>query len=296
MVGHAGGSLRDMSGDAARNAAHPWCTLRKAGSHSWGAHVRRCLPIKGSPPDADAGHPAGSGRRDPCNNGHRRRLPPRRRPTSLTGGSHTRPRVTGSCHGLERAAFRVRHTVAMDTRHIPRSSISARCNPSDQVVDLVVDGRAVIDIVDPEHHWGGVSPFARRFGRTTVQRWLAEYQGTVGDRDKRLSAEELEIAVCGACGDLDCGNLAVDLHIGPDSVVWRAPHWAGAPVEDDDEPTANDPTTLLPPVLVFDRAEYEAALSDTAQFVARDGWQRRPQEGTSWRDRLRNRFTRPWQK
>jgi hypothetical protein len=199
------------------------------------------------------------------------------------------------CPGPVRSAFRARHTGAMDTRHIPPSSISARWNPSDQAVDLVVDGRPVIDIVDPEHHWGGVSPFARRFGRATVQRWLAEYQGAVGDRDARLSADELEIAVCAACGDLGCGNLAVDLHIGPDSVVWRAPHWAGAPVEDDDEPTANDPTTRLPPVLVFSRAEYEAALSDTARFVARAGWQRLSPEGASWRDRLRNRFTKPWQ-
>lgn len=171
----------------------------------------------------------------------------------------------------------------------------ARWNPSDQAVNLVIDGRAVIDIVDPQRQWG-VSPFARRFSRGAARQWLAEYRGVFGDRDERLSGEELEIAVCGACGDLGCGNLAVDVEMAADAVAWRRPHWAGDDDEDDDEPDANDPESLLPQLLVFNRVEYDAALADTERFIARAGWHRETPEAAVWLDRLRNRFTRLWDK
>jgi hypothetical protein len=183
----------------------------------------------------------------------------------------------------------------MDRPHIPISSIMARWNPSDQAVDLVIDGRAVIDIVNPQRQWG-VSPFARRFSRGAARQWLADYRGTFGDRDERLSGEELEIAVCGACGDLGCGNLAVDVEMAADTVAWRRPHWAGDDDEDDDEPDANDPESLLPQLLVFNRVEYDAALADTERFIARAGWYRETPEAAVWLDRLRNRFTRLWDK
>ncbi|GER23984.1 hypothetical protein NCCP1664_24790 [Zafaria cholistanensis] len=186
----------------------------------------------------------------------------------------------------------------MNTRRIPTASIAARWNPSDQAVDLVIDGRAVIDIVDPQKQWG-VSPFARRFVHSSARGWLAEYRGVCGDRDERLLEGELEIAVCRACGDLDCGNLAVYVDRDADTVVWRQPHWAGDDEdddEDDEEPESNDPTVLMPQVVVFDRAEYEAALADVERFINRPGWRREIPEAASWLDRLRNRFTSVWEK
>ena len=85
-----------------------------------------------------------------------------------------------------------------------------------------------------------------------------------GNRDKRLSGGELEVAVCSECGDPGCGNPAVDFRIDADTVAWVHPHWAGHD-EDDEvylESDANDPTSLLPPVLVFNRAEFDVALAD----------------------------------
>lgn len=199
------------------------------------------------------------------------------------------------------------HTGEMDTRHIPPASIVARWNPSDQAVDLVIGGRTIIEVVDPQRQWGVVSPFARRFTRAAVRRWLAEYRGVFGDRDERLLEGELEVAVCGACGDLGCGNLAVYVDFNADTVVWRKPHWAGDDEADDDEPDANDPALLLPQILIFDRAEYDVALADTEGFISRPGWHRETPEAAEgddgrqgilgpsvWLDRLRNRFTSSW--
>lgn len=178
----------------------------------------------------------------------------------------------------------------MESPSTPSSSIAARWNPTDQAVDLVIDGRSVIDIVDPQKQWG-VSPFARRFVRAAALQALAEYRGVLSDRDERLSGTELEIAVCRACGDLGCGNLAVDVERTAETVVWRQPHWAGTVDEDDDEPDANDPESLFPQVLVFSRAEYDAALADTERLIAHVGWSRAMTEAAGWLDRLRNRFT-----
>lgn len=186
------------------------------------------------------------------------------------------------------------HTGELDTPHIPISSITARWNSTDQAVDLVIDGQAVIDIVDPQKQWG-VSPFARRFRRGVARGWLAEYRGVFGDRDERLAGEELEIAVCGACGDLGCGNLAVIVEMTADRVNWRQPHWAGD-VDEDDEADAHDPGSLLPKITIFIRTEYDAALADTARFIARRGWYRETPEAAAWPDWLRNRFTRSWDK
>lgn len=171
----------------------------------------------------------------------------------------------------------------------------ARWNPTDQAVDLVIDGHTVIDMVDPQKHWG-VSPFARRFRRGAARRWLAEYRGVFGVRDARLAGNELEIAVCGACGDLGCGNLAVIVELSADTVVWRQPHWAGDVDEDGEEPDPNDPESLMPQVIIFDRAQYDAALADTARFIARPRWYRERPEAAMWPDWLRNRFARLWDK
>ncbi|GAA3666324.1 hypothetical protein GCM10023081_01450 [Arthrobacter ginkgonis] len=183
----------------------------------------------------------------------------------------------------------------MDTRHIPPASIAARWNASDQAVDLVIDGRAVIDIVDPQKQWG-VSPFARRFRRAAARGWLSRYRGVFDGRDERLLEGELEIAVCGACGDRGCGNLAVYVDMDADTVVWRQPHWAGDDEEDDEEPGPDDPESLLPQVLVFGRAEYDAALADAERFINRPGWRRETPEAAIWPNWLRNRFTRLWAK
>ncbi|MGL3806370.1 hypothetical protein ACSYDW_09760 [Paeniglutamicibacter sp. R2-26] len=161
-------------------------------------------------------------------------------------------------------------------------------------MDLVIDGRAVIDIVDPRKQWG-ISPFARRFVREAVLQALAEYRGVFGARDERLSKTELEIAVCRACGDLGCGNLAVIVERTVETVVWKQPHWAGILDDDgdeDDEPDADDPESLFPQVLVFSRTEYDAALADTERFITQAGWSRAMPEAAGWLDRLRNRFTR----
>ncbi|MCS3494551.1 hypothetical protein M2368_003583 [Arthrobacter sp. JUb119] len=183
----------------------------------------------------------------------------------------------------------------MDTPRIPVSSIMARWNSADQAVDLVIDGTAVIDIVDIQRHWG-VSPFARRFSRAAVHQWLTDYRGAYGDRDERLSGEELEITVCRACGDMDCGNLAVEVEMTADTVTWRRPHWAGDDDENDDEPDANDPESLFPQLLVFNRVQYDTALIDAERFIARSRWRRQEPEAAIWLDRLRNRFMRPWNK
>jgi hypothetical protein len=123
---------------------------------------------------------------------------------------------------------------------------------------------------------------------------LAEYRGVLGDRDERLSGTELEIAVCRACGDLGCGNLVVDVERTAETIVWRQPHWAETVDDDDendDESDANDPESLFPQVVVFSRAEYEAALADAERFIAQVGWSRVMPEVAGWLDRLRNRFT-----
>lgn len=182
----------------------------------------------------------------------------------------------------------------MNSPRIPISSITARWNFSDQAVDLVIDERLVIDMVDPQRQWG-VSPFARRFSRGAVRRWLADYRGEDGGRDARLADDELEIAVCAACGDLDCGNLAVEVERLDDTVIWKRPHWAGD-VEENEDPAAGDPESLLPQVLVFSRAEYVAALMDVERFIARPRWYRETPEAAGLLGRLRNRYVRMWRK
>lgn len=151
----------------------------------------------------------------------------------------------------------------------------ARWNSADQAVDLVIDGTAVIDIVDIQRQWGG-SPFARRFSRAAVHQWLTYYRG--------------------ACGDMDCGNLAIDVEMAADTVTWRRPHWAGDADENDDEPDANDPESLFPQLLVFNRVQYDTALIDAERFIARSRWRRQEPEAAIWLDRLRNRFMRLWNK
>lgn len=184
------------------------------------------------------------------------------------------------------------HTGFMDTNDLTRSSISAHWNSVEQAVELVVDGRSVVQTVDPQGMWG-VSPFARRFRRGAARGWLVEYLGAFSQRDDRLLGDELEIAVCGACGDPGCGNLAVDLTLGVDTVVWSRPHWAGDAGEDDDEAAPDDPESLLPSVLVFDRGEYEAALTTVGSFIDRRGWYR-PWGTGSRPERLLDRFNRVW--
>lgn len=133
---------------------------------------------------------------------------------------------------------------------------------------------------------------AGSYAQRRYRRWLST-AGVLGDRDEKLSGTELEIAVCRACGDLGCGNLAVDVERTAEAVVWRQPHWSGTVDDDDedDEPDANDPESLFPQVLVFSRAEYDAALADTEWFIAQLGWSRALPEAAGWLDRLRNRFT-----
>ena len=115
-------------------------------------------------------------------------------------------------------------------------------------------------------------------------------------RDERLSEQELEFAVRGACGDPSCGILAVDVDIEGNTVIWSRPHWAGDDDEDgnDMEPDADDPTSFLPQMLVFNRADYDVALADTERFIARAGWHRTTPEAGLWLGRMRNRFTNLW--
>lgn len=182
----------------------------------------------------------------------------------------------------------------MDPSQSPRASITVRWNTAEQAVDLVIDGRPVLETVDPQGMWG-VSPFARRFGRGAARGALGEHRGVFGRRDPRLFGNELEIAVCGACGDLGCGNLAVDLTLGPDTVTWSRPHWAGDPDEDDEAPAPDDPESLLPQVLVFDRFQYEAALVAADHFIGRAGWYR-AHGALSFPERLLGRFNRDWER
>ncbi|PQZ93673.1 hypothetical protein CQ018_08410 [Arthrobacter sp. MYb227] len=173
------------------------------------------------------------------------------------------------------------------------ASILARWNHAEQAVDLVIGGRALIDIVDPTRSWG-VSPFARRFPRRAVRQSLAEYRGVSADRDERHSESELEIAVCSACGDLGCGNLAVDVVFETDLVIWKQPHWAGDNDEEEEEADANDPASLLPQLLVFNRTAYDDALAAVEKYANRSGWYRGPESDAALPERLRNLFTPSW--
>lgn len=56
--------------------------------------------------------------------------------------------------------------------------IGVRWNAREQCAELVVDGRSLAEIVDPEGAWG-VSPFARRF-------FAQAAEGKVGDLPRGL--------------------------------------------------------------------------------------------------------------
>lgn len=157
--------------------------------------------------------------------------------------------------------------------------IDVRWNVREQCAELVVDGRSLEEIVDPERAWG-VSPFARRFLRRPLKETLATYRADFSRRDDRMSGSEIELHVCCACGDLGCGNLAVDLDLGPEQVTWSRPHWAA----DDDEPeepeasVPGDPLELMPQELVFARAEYDRALAKIEAYLSRPGWRQVPKD------------------
>lgn len=80
------------------------------------------------------------------------------------------------------------------------------------------------------------------------------------------------------------------------AVVWRRTHWVGDADEHNDAPDANDPESLLPQLLVFNRVDYDAALADAERFIARAGWYWETLEAAVWLDRLRDRFKRLWDK
>lgn len=129
-----------------------------------------------------------------------------------------------------------------------------------------------------------MSPFARRFLRRPLKETLATYRADFSRRDDRMSGSEIELHVCCACGDLGCGNLAVDLDPGPEQVTWSRPHWAA----DDDEPeepeesVPGDPLELMPQELVFARAEYDRALAKIEAYLSRPGWRQIPKGDPEW--------------
>ncbi|MFJ2618327.1 hypothetical protein [Glutamicibacter sp. NPDC087344] len=160
------------------------------------------------------------------------------------------------------------------------NQIGVRWNARKQCAELLLDGRSLAQFVDPAGDWC-VSPFARRFLRGELRKLLPTYRADFAGRDHRMSGREIEIYVCRSCGDLGCGNLAVDLELGPQWVRWSRPHWAA-----DDDPEEydefeqlipGDPLELMPQELVFARAEYDRALARIHTYLSRPGWQRNPE-------------------
>lgn len=75
---------------------------------------------------------------------------------------------------------------------------------------------------------------------------------------------------CGECFDEGCGGISVRVQVGTDQVVWSDFRHDGPPSTENelDEFQEEDRITYVGP-LVFDRAEYEAALDDVAGQLGR---------------------------
>lgn len=82
-----------------------------------------------------------------------------------------------------------------------------------------------------------------------IQRLLGAHEGDLPDG-------RMSLYVCPGCGDLGCGAVTANLHVGPETVTWRA---IGSQADYDAKvsPLGDDGAF---PDIAFTRASYEAAL------------------------------------
>lgn len=135
--------------------------------------------------------------------------------------------------------------------------------------DFVVDGRFLGDIV-----FAGVGMENREV--TLLRRGLSS--GAAQDQIRRLKGElpgeffphRVWLYFCAACYDEGCGGISAKIQIGAEQVVWSDFRHDGEP-DTDDESEHFDEEDAIAEVgrLVFDRAQYEAVLDETAKQLGR---------------------------
>ncbi|WP_433540903.1 hypothetical protein ACQP10_03930 [Streptosporangium sandarakinum] len=142
-------------------------------------------------------------------------------------------------------------------------------------LDFVVDGRSLLEIVAERNP--GNADMASAL-------WLApalEDDDAVGWMLGRCASPlddgRVPLYVCPECGDLGCGALTAVVEVFSDQVVWRDLGWQ---TDYRDEVDYGDFIGLGP--FVFDRVQYEAALSVVPEFRAREEREAPVQEPRPW--------------
>lgn len=127
-------------------------------------------------------------------------------------------------------------------------------------LDIHVDGHSLRDQIPEAGDM--VTPLCKEWVDAEVRRSIDRWLGRSTSGDRRLGENEVEILVCAACGDLDCGAVTARIDVSPTTVTWSRFTWVGA-----GEPEPDDVIDILGPGFVFGRDDYEATLTTAANRV-----------------------------
>lgn len=120
-------------------------------------------------------------------------------------------------------------------------------------LDYVVDGASLRELARAAGYGGG-------FVTGLCRAWPDAVAPTVADLLGGRGPEHVDLLVCEACGDRDCGALLAVVTVDADRVTWH--DWRSA---------SSDGTRTVDglPRLCFDRRAYEAAVAAAPAAVAR---------------------------
>ncbi|WP_172627350.1 hypothetical protein [Zafaria cholistanensis] len=151
-------------------------------------------------------------------------------------------------------------------------------------VDLLVDGKSVLELIPDVAD--RITPLAKRWLREPVLERAAAFLGQ-RENASPLGPDQIELAVCPQCGDLGCGGVIARLTVTDTEVVWEDVQWTLDRENEFDELPAPEPLAqAFPARIVFDRKQYEAALSSALEMLATGPWCV-PPPSESWNRRLR---------
>ena len=135
--------------------------------------------------------------------------------------------------------------------------------------DFLIDGRFLREMVfegeDMAEREVGLLRrwrLSSRFAQEQILRLKGELPG-------QFFPQRVWLYFCPECFDEGCGGVSVRIQVGADQVIWSDFRHDMPTIEDEVEAFADDDVITSVGTLVFDRAEYEAALDRAAKQLRR---------------------------
>ncbi len=138
-------------------------------------------------------------------------------------------------------------------------------------VEIDINGASMIDLVRaieaPFAHAEGHPKIAGQYSGLSASSHLPPSRHFWGEFESGVSRDKVQLFGCGDCGEIACWPLLARITLTPTQVIWS----------DFEQPHRNDPEETAVwrydefGPFVFDRVEYEAALSRTSVEYAKRG-------------------------